>query len=119
MAERVGTMVGSRVLTREYVGLEMARVDLAGLIARGVERVAPSDLEAATRALARWLAGELSPHAAGELARHLRDALLRRPAAPMLAGVLEAARRRGGGDPAIPALAPAPAPPPEWPRGRH
>ena len=105
MAERVGTMVGSRVLTREYVAQEIARVDLAGLIARGVERVAPSDLEAATRALARWLAGELSPHAAGELARHLRDALLRRPAAPMLAGALEAARRRGWDDRAIAALA--------------
>ena len=39
MAERVGVMVGGRVLTKEYVRDVIARVDLADLIARGAERV--------------------------------------------------------------------------------
>src|SRR5439155_14380256 len=43
MAARVGTMVGSRVLTREYVTQEIERVDLAGLLARGAERVTRQD----------------------------------------------------------------------------
>src|SRR5205814_882248 len=86
MAERVGTMVGSRVLTREYVAQEIARVDLAGLIARAAERLTRRDLDAATRALARWLAAELSPQAAAEGVARLRDALLRREAAPLVAG---------------------------------
>src|SRR5213594_4534718 len=34
MAARVGTMVGSRVLTKEYVAREIARVDVSTLIAR-------------------------------------------------------------------------------------
>src|SRR5213083_1964616 len=45
MAARVGTMVGSRVLTKEYVAREIARVDVAGLLARGAERVTRKDLE--------------------------------------------------------------------------
>src|SRR5436309_14425234 len=47
MAERVGTMVGSRVLTREYVAQEIARVDLAGLIARAAERLTSRDFDVA------------------------------------------------------------------------
>src|SRR5262245_18235013 len=34
MAARVGTMVGSRLLTKEYVAQEFARIDIAALIAR-------------------------------------------------------------------------------------
>jgi len=105
MAERVGTMVGSRVLTREYVAQEIARVDLAGLIARAAERLTRRDLDAATRALARWLAAELSPQAAAEGVARLRDALLRREAAPLVAGALDVARRHGWDDWLVAALA--------------
>ena len=45
MAERVGVMVGGRVLTKDYVREEIARIDLADLLARGAERVSRADLE--------------------------------------------------------------------------
>ncbi len=45
MAARVGTMVGDRVLTKEYVTREVSRVDIADLLARAAERVRPADLE--------------------------------------------------------------------------
>ena len=105
MAERVGTMVGSRVLTREYVTQEIEGVDLAGLLARGAERVTRRDLEALTLTLGRWAAAELTPRAAGDLAVRLRDRLLGRPTAPLLAGVLEVACRQGLDQRAITALA--------------
>ncbi|PYN27664.1 MAG: hypothetical protein DMD99_01780 [Candidatus Rokuibacteriota bacterium] len=95
MAARVGTMVGSRVLTKEYVAQEVGRVDVASLIARAAERLSTRDLDAATRELARWLAAELSPKAAGDLVTRLRDLLLDRPLAPALAAALELARRHG------------------------
>src|SRR3989454_7708620 len=95
MAARVGTMVGSRVLTKEYVAQEVARVDVASMIARAVERLTTRDLDTATRELARWLAAELSPKAAGDLVTRLRDLLLDRPLAPALAAALELARRHG------------------------
>jgi uncharacterized membrane-anchored protein YjiN (DUF445 family) len=93
MAARVGTMVGSRVLTKEYVAQEIARIDIAALIARAATSISPRDLDAATRELARWLATELSPKVAGDLITRLRDLLIDRPLAPLLAGVLEVARR--------------------------
>ena len=105
MAARVGTMVGSRDLTREYVTQEIEGVDLAGLLARGAERVTRRDLEALTLTLGRWAAAELTPRAAGDLAVRLRDRLLGRPTAPLLAGVLEVACRRGVDQRAITALA--------------
>src|SRR4029453_14212159 len=37
MAERVGVMVGGRVLTKDYVCEEIARIDFADLLARGAE----------------------------------------------------------------------------------
>src|SRR6184192_1841226 len=37
MAARVGTMVGSRVPTKDYVAQEIARVDVTALIARAAE----------------------------------------------------------------------------------
>ena len=95
MAARVGTMVGSRVLTKEYVAQEIGRVDVAALIVRGAERISARDLDAATRELARWLATELSPKAAGDVITRLRDLILDRPIAPALAGALEVARRQG------------------------
>ena len=105
MAARVGTMVGSRVLTKEYVAQEVARVDVASLIARAVERLTTRDLDTATRELARWLAAELSPKAAGDLVTRLRDLLLDRPMAPVLAAALELARRHGWDQRGVTALA--------------
>jgi uncharacterized membrane-anchored protein YjiN (DUF445 family) len=95
MAARVGTMVGSRVLTKEYVAQEIARVDVASLIARGAERLTSRDLDLATRELARWLAAELSPKAASDAVTRLRDLLLERPLAPALAAALQLVRRHG------------------------
>src|SRR3989475_2225836 len=95
LAERVGAMVGGRVLTPSYVVQEIAGVDVASLIARAAERLTTRDLDAATRELARWLAAELSPKVRGALATRLRDLLLDRPLAPTLAATLELARRHG------------------------
>jgi uncharacterized membrane-anchored protein YjiN (DUF445 family) len=93
MAARVGTMVGSRVLTKEYVAQEIAGVDVASLIARAAERLTSRDFDVATRELARWLAAEMSPKAASDVITRLRDLLLDRPLAPVLAGVLQMVRR--------------------------
>src|SRR5213595_2238928 len=46
LAERVGTMVGDRVLTKTYVAEEIGRLDLAALLATGLQRVSRADLEA-------------------------------------------------------------------------
>ena len=93
MAARVGTMVGSRVLTKEYVTQEIARVDVAAMIARGAERLTSRDFDVATRELARWLADEMSPKAAGDMITRLRDLLLDRPLAPALATALQMVHR--------------------------
>jgi len=95
MAARVGTMVGSRVLTKEYVAQEIARVDVASLLARGAERLSSRDLDLATRELARWLAAEMSPKAASDAVTRLRDLLLDRPLAPALAAALQMVHRHG------------------------
>jgi uncharacterized membrane-anchored protein YjiN (DUF445 family) len=105
MAARVGTMVGSRVLTKEYVAQEIARVDIASLIARAAERLTSRDLDVATRELARWLAAEMSPKAASDVITRLRDLLLDRPLAPVLAGVLQMVGRHGWDQRIITALA--------------
>ena len=93
MAARVGTMVGSRVLTKKYVAQEIAGVDVASLIARGAERLTSRDFDVATRELARWLAAEMSPKAASDMITRLRDLLLERPLAPALAAALQLIRR--------------------------
>ena len=95
MAERVGVMVGGRVLTREYVRDEIARFDLAALLARGAERLRPADLESAVRAVARWAEGEVSPAAAGDLAGWLTRLARAHPIAPLLATAVEIARKQG------------------------
>ena len=105
MAARVGTMVGSRVLTKEYVAQEIARVDVASLIARAAERLSSRDLDVATRELARWLAAELSPKAAGDVVTRLRDLLLDRPLTPALAAALQMVQRHGWDQRAVTALA--------------
>jgi uncharacterized membrane-anchored protein YjiN (DUF445 family) len=105
MAARVGTMVGSRVLTKEYVAQEIARVDVAALIARGAERLTSHDLDTATRELARWLAAALSPKAASDAVTRLRDVLLERPLAPALAAALQMVHRHGWDQRIVTALA--------------
>ena len=95
MAERVGVMVGGRVLTKEYVLDEIGRVDLADLIARGAERISPEDLDTATRAVADWAVEQMTPTAASELMARLRTMLAAQPAAPTLAAALRIARQNG------------------------
>jgi len=95
MAERVGAMVGNRVLTKQYVREELARLDIADLVARGAERLSHEDLEAATRAVARWAAGQVAPGASAELVTRMRRLLLDQPVAPTLAAALGIARRHG------------------------
>jgi uncharacterized membrane-anchored protein YjiN (DUF445 family) len=95
LAARVGTMVGNRVLTKEYVRSEIGRVDVADLLARAAERVTREDLERLTTAVARWLATELPPRAGSGLLARLRGFLRAYPIAPTLASALEIARQHG------------------------
>src|SRR5207245_11061156 len=44
LATRVGTMVGDRVLTREYLAQELSKLDVATLIARAAEWASRRDL---------------------------------------------------------------------------
>ena len=95
MAERVGVMVGSRVLTKEYVREEIGRVDLADLLARGAERISRGDVERATRMVAGWVAEQLTPATTVELLARARRALVGQPVAPLLGAALRVARRQG------------------------
>jgi uncharacterized membrane-anchored protein YjiN (DUF445 family) len=95
MAERVGLMVGGRVLTKAYVMEEIGRVDLADLLARGAERLSQDDLHAATRVVAGWAVEQVTPAAASELMTRLRAVLAEQPAAPTLAAALRIARQNG------------------------
>jgi uncharacterized membrane-anchored protein YjiN (DUF445 family) len=105
LAARVGTMVGDRVLTRDYLAAEIARLDVAAALEALAARVSRDELGAATRALARWLAGELTPEAARELVERVRGLLVERPVAPVLAGALDLAREQGWDRRAVAALA--------------
>jgi uncharacterized membrane-anchored protein YjiN (DUF445 family) len=95
MAERVGVMVGSRVLTKDYVREEIGRLELADLLARGAERLSRADLERATRLVADWAADQLAPATSAELLARVRRALAQQPVAPLLATALRVARRQG------------------------
>jgi uncharacterized membrane-anchored protein YjiN (DUF445 family) len=95
MAARVGVMVGGRVLTKAYVREEIARLDLADLLARGAERISREDLQRATRLVAGWAAEQLAPATAAELVARLRRALATQPVAPLLATLLQVARNQG------------------------
>src|SRR5438046_1493503 len=95
LAERVGAMVGGRVLTPSYVVQEIERVDVADLLARGAERVSQADLETATRAVASWAAEQLTPATASELVARLRALVVAEPAAPTRAAALRIARDNG------------------------
>jgi uncharacterized membrane-anchored protein YjiN (DUF445 family) len=95
MAERVGVMVGSRVLTKDYVREEIGRLELADLLARGAERLSRADLERATGFVADWAADQLAPATSAELLARVRRALAQQPVAPLLATALRVARRQG------------------------
>src|SRR3989442_1254833 len=118
LAERVGAMVGGRVLTPSYVVQEIERVDVADLLARGAERVSQADLETATRAVASWAAEQLTPATASELVARLRALLVAQPAAPTLAAALRIARDNGWGGRGGQAIVLAPADPLEGPAVR-
>ena len=95
MAERVGVMVGGRVLTKDYVREEIAGLDLADLVARGAERLSRPAIERATRLVAGWAAEQLTPATAAELLARGRRALVGQPVAPLLAAALGVVRRQG------------------------
>ncbi len=95
LAQRVGTMVGDRVLTKIYVAEEIGRLDIAGLLASGAQRVTRADLGALTRTIARWLVTEVSQGATGEVLARARRLLADQPVTPLLADLLEAARTHG------------------------
>ena len=105
MAARVGGMVGGRILTVEYVTREISRVDVAGLLAQIASRVRPADVEAGVARVARWAVDQLPPGSAADLAAWMRRVLLTQPIAPVLADVMDAARRHGWDERLVEALA--------------
>ncbi len=107
MAERVGVMVGDRVLTKEYVTREISGFDLADLLARAAERLKTDDLESAVRSVARWAGEQMSPVATGDAAAWLVRLARGTPIAPVLATGLEIARRQGWDQRLIEAMAAA------------
>ncbi len=107
MAERVGIMVGDRVLTKDYVTREISRFDLADLLARAAERLKAAELESAVRAVADWAAEQISPAATGDLAAWLTRLARANPIAPALATGLEIARKQGWDQRLIEAVAAA------------
>lgn len=95
LASRMGSMVGDRVLTREYIAHEITRVDLAELIVRGAERLTRGDLEVATRTTLTWAVREVPVEGTGELLGRIQRLLVAQPLAPTLASVLESVRQHG------------------------
>ena len=104
MAARVGSMVGNRVLTKEYVSEEIARLDVAELLAQGAARLSRTDIEAATLTVVRWAADLITPTTSGELLTRVRRALMEQPVAPALAAILAVARRHGWDQQAVQGL---------------
>ncbi len=107
LAQRVGSMVGDRVLTREYLVREIDRLDLADWLARAAERASRADIESATRVVLAWIAREAPVASAADAVGRLQRLLLARPAAPALGAVLELARQHGWDRRATGALAAA------------
>jgi uncharacterized membrane-anchored protein YjiN (DUF445 family) len=105
LAARVGSMVGDRVLTRQYLTYEIERLDLADWLARGAERVSRRELESATRAGLSWIVRQMPVASAGELTARLAALLASQPVAPTLADALEAARQHGWDQRAAAAIA--------------
>jgi len=104
LATRVGTMVGDRVLTREYLAQELSKLDVAALIARAAEWASRRDLEEVTRMLG-WVARELPSTAASEIVTRLQRLLVAQPLAPLVAAGLDLAREYGWVERASGALA--------------
>jgi uncharacterized membrane-anchored protein YjiN (DUF445 family) len=107
MAARVGTMVGDRVLTREYVMSEIDRLDVGELLARGAERVTRRELESVTRTVAGWITTEVPPTLGTDLATRLVRWLTDAEIAPVLAAGIESARQHGWDQRLIEAVATA------------
>jgi uncharacterized membrane-anchored protein YjiN (DUF445 family) len=105
MARRVGSMVGDRVLTREYLAAEIARLDLAASMAAGAERVSRQDLEAGTRLGVQWAIDQLPAETLADLLGRLRERLGAARSAPLLAAGLDLAHDHGWDDRAIDAAA--------------
>ncbi len=103
MAERVGAMVGNRVLTKDYVRGEIESFDLADLLAR----LRPDDLASAVRAVSQWIVLEVSPSATSDLAAWLGRLARAHPIAPVLATAIEIARKQGWDQRLIEAMAEA------------
>jgi uncharacterized membrane-anchored protein YjiN (DUF445 family) len=95
LAARVGSMVGDRVLTRQYLTDEIGRLDVAEWLARAAERISRADLERGTRGVLEWMARQLPVTAAGEMTARLGRLLFGQPAAPLLADLVDAAREHG------------------------
>jgi uncharacterized membrane-anchored protein YjiN (DUF445 family) len=95
LAWRVGTMVGNRVLTREYVAREIDRLDVAALLARGALRLTRDEIESLTRISARWLVDELPSMCGAETTARFLAVIRGWPLAPALARALEVAREQG------------------------
>jgi len=107
MAERVGAMVGNRVLTKDYVRGEIESFDLADLLARAAGRLRPDDLASAVRAVSQWIVLEVSPSATSDLAAWLGRLARAHPIAPVLATAIEIARKQGWDQRLIEAMAEA------------
>ena len=95
MAARVGSMVGDRVLTKQFVTEEIGRLDLAQALERAATRLTRADFESTTRAVTRWLVSQIPPHGVHDLLERVRLALAGRQWAPAVASAMEIARQRG------------------------
>jgi uncharacterized membrane-anchored protein YjiN (DUF445 family) len=107
LARRVGTMVGDRVLTREYLVREIDRLDLAEWLARAAERLRRADIEATTRTVLAWVAREAPLASTADAVSRVQRLLVARPVAPALGRTLELVRQHGWDQRAITALAAA------------
>lgn len=105
MARRVGTMVGTRVLTKDYVTREISNVDLGALLARAAARLTREDLEWVARAVLRWIVEQVPAPGPGDLLPRVRSVLADWPLAPALARLLEVARERAWDQRVVEALA--------------
>jgi len=95
MAARVGSMVGDRVLTKQFVTEEIGRIDLAHILERAGTRLSRADFESTTRAVTRWLVAQIPPHGVHDLLERVRLSLAERRWAPAVATAIEIARERG------------------------
>src|SRR5262245_1046116 len=95
MAARVGSMVGDRVLTKQFVTEEIGRLDLAQALQRAATRLTRADFESSTLAVTRWLVSQIPPDGVHDLLERVRLTLAGRQWAPAVASAIEIARQRG------------------------